>query len=242
LEELHSVTEGIAQIIGDTGVLCVQAIYLGTMLRIGAFDQIYHEHLTYWTLHSIEKLLAQYGLEVFSVEPFPIHGGTIEYLIAKKGTQNIESSVVAVRRDEKRRKLHQIETYRSFAKRVWEMKKKLLPILRRFKKEGRVVHALGAPIKGATLLNSFGIGSDLVIAAAEVNPLKIGKFIPGARIPIVDEKKALPPDAYLVLAWNFLPELLQKMEGYIAGGGAFIVPVPQSTIIDKKNYKKFLRR
>ncbi len=240
LEELHSVTEGIAELIGAEGVLCVQAIYLGEMLRIGAFDQIYHEHLTYWTLRSLEALLAQYGLEVFSLQHLPIHGGTVEYLIAKKGARKIEPSVAAIRRAEKRERLGELATYRMFARGVQRMKKELLPILKEFKKAGQTVHALGAPIKGATLLNSFGIGTDLVPAAAEVNPLKIGRYIPGARIPIVDERTATPPDAYLILAWNFLPELVQKMEGYIKSGGAFIVPVPTPRVIDKRNYKAYI--
>lgn len=239
LEELHSVTEGIAELIGEKGVLCVQAIYLGQMLEIWAFDQIYHEHLTYWTLRSLEALLGQYGLEVFSVEFLPIHGGSTEYLIAKKGMRRILPSVAAMRQREKKLRLGELATYQKFAKRVWEMKKELLPILQRFKKEGKRVYALGAPIKGSTLLNSFGIGPDLVPAAIEVNPLKIGKYIPGVRIPILDEKNTTSPDAFLVLAWNFLPELLQKMEGYIKSGGTFIVPVPKPRIIDKHNYKAY---
>lgn len=239
LEELHSVTEGIAELIGEKGVLCVQAIYLGQMLEIGAFDQIYHEHLTYWTLRSIEALLEQYGLEVFSVEFLHIHGGSIEYLIAKKGARKVKPSVSTMLRREKKLGLGELKTYQQFAKRVWEMKKELLPILKRFQKTGKKVHALGAPIKGSTLLNSFGIGRDLVPAAIEVNHLKIGKYIPGVRIPILDEKKTPPPDAYLVLAWNFLPELLQKMEPYILSGGAFIVPVPAPTVITKENYKEY---
>ncbi|TSC73248.1 MAG: C-methyltransferase [Parcubacteria group bacterium Gr01-1014_70] len=240
LEELHSVTEGVAELIGEKGVLCVQAIYLGQMLQIMAFDQIYHEHLTYWTLRSIEALLGQYNLEVFSAEFIPIHGGSIEYLIAKKGTRKISKSVTEMRKREKELHLGELAIYRTFASRTWKIKKELLLILERFKKEGKKVYALGAPIKGSTLLNSFGIGSDLVPAAVEVNHLKIGKYIPGVRIPILDEKKTPPPDAYLVLAWNFLPELLQKMEAYIKNGGAFIVPIPKPMVIDKNNYQEFV--
>ncbi|TSC84139.1 MAG: C-methyltransferase [Parcubacteria group bacterium Gr01-1014_17] len=242
LEELHSVTEGIAELIGGTGVLCVQAIYLGEMVNIGAFDQIYHEHLTYWTLRSIEHLLGYYGLEVFSVEFFPIHGGTIEYLIAKNGVRKIEPSVAAMRSKEKKLRLGDIKTFEKFGARVWEMKKELIPILRKYKKKEKRIFALGAPIKGSTLLNSFGIGTELVECAVEVNPLKIGKYIPGVRIPIKDERTAGEPDAYLVLPWNFLPELLRKMESYIKGGGAFIVPVPKPMVIDKNNYHKFTKK
>jgi len=242
LEELHSVTEGIAKLIGDKGVLCVQAIYLGEMVKINAFDQIYHEHLTYWTLRSISRLLELYDLEVFSVQFFPIHGGTIEYLIAKKGTHQIEPSVIKMRVAEKKRKLGELGTYKKFGEQVWKIKKELLPILKKYKAAGKKVFALGAPIKGSTLLNSFGIGTDLIECAVEVNPLKIGKYIPGMRILIKDEKTAGAPDAYLVLPWNFLPELLRKMKGYIQNGGVFIVPVPKPMVIDKSNYGQFVKK
>lgn len=241
LEELHSVTEGVAELIGNKGVLCVQAIYLGEMVRNGAFDQIYHEHLLYWTLRSLERLLSRYGLEVFAVRPLQIHGGSVEYLIAKKGTREVEPSVGAMRRREARLGLGLLSTYRRFGKRVEALKGTLLPMLRRFRADGKRVFALGAPIKGVTLLNSLGITAELVECAVEINPLKVGKYLPGVRIPVRDERAAGAPDAYLVLAWNFLPELLRKMEAYIRSGGTFIVPIPKPIVITGKNYKQYLQ-
>ena len=114
-----------------------------------------------------------------------------------------------------------------------------MAILRDYAAKGKTVQAFGAPAKGATLLNSFHITTDLVQSAVEVNPLKIGKYIPGARLPIVDEKLTTPPDAYLILAWNFLQEFLPKKRDYIMAGGEFIVPIPTPVVINRHNYAQY---
>jgi hypothetical protein len=237
LEELHSATEGVAEFCRAGATFCVQAIYLGEMLRNNEFDNIYHEHLTYWTVRSIGELFKRHGLEVFSANLVPIHGGTLELLVGAEGANEIQPSVGEFRAREDELGYGEIETYRRFADKVWEMRDGLLGILRDFKEQGKTVHAFGAPAKGATLLNSFGITTELVPEAEEKNPLKVGRWIPGARIPIVDEDSVeTPPDAYLILPWNFLGEFLKFRRDYILGGGAFIVPVPVPTVIDASNY------
>jgi C-methyltransferase C-terminal domain/Putative zinc binding domain/Methyltransferase domain len=239
LEELHSATEGVAKLIGDAGTFYVQAIYLGEILKHTEFDNIYHEHLTYWTVRSIQKLFDQFDLEVYRVELLPIHGGSLELLVAKKGTRKIDESVGRYLTSETAKGYDKIETYRAFAGRVWKIREKLLAILKDYKARGKTVFAFGAPAKGATTLNSFKITTELVPFSVERNPLKIGKIIPGARIPIIDEITAPVPDAYLILPWNFLPEFLQKKRDYIMAGGAFIVPVPEPVVIDKSNYDQY---
>jgi 2-polyprenyl-3-methyl-5-hydroxy-6-metoxy-1,4-benzoquinol methylase len=239
LEELHSVTEGIAELIRDGGVFCVQAISLASMLRYTQFDQVYHEHLTYWTVHSLDRLFAQYGLEIFSADMLPIHGGSMELLVAPRGTQRVEASVEKMRAEEKELGCDKIETYKKFAERVWQIEGELMAILRDYHANGKKVYAFGAPAKGATLLNSFHITTDLVQCAVEVNPLKIGKYIPGVRLPILDERETDFPDAYLILAWNFLKEFLPKKKDYIMNGGKFIVPIPSPVVIDQYNYSQF---
>lgn len=236
LEELQSATAGIADLIGNSGVFCVQAIYLGEILRNTEFDNIYHEHLTYWTIASIQALFDRHGLEVFSSDLLPIHGGSLELLVAAKGTRPIAASVGRMRAAESELGYGRLQTYRDFADRVWKIRDRLLGILRDFKAQGKTVHAFGAPAKGATMLNSFGITAELVPIAVERNPLKIGKYIPGARIPIADEEAVPAPDAYLMLPWNFLAEFLRRKKDYILGGGSFIVPVPFPVIIDRNNY------
>lgn len=240
LEELHSVTAGIAELIRGGGVFCVQAIYLGAMLEHTQFDQVYHEHLTYWRLGSLDRLFAQHGLEIIHARRLAIHGGSVELLVAPQGTRPVDPSVEAMRQEELRRGYDRLETYRAFAARVWEIERQLMGILRDYATRGKKVHAFGAPAKGATLLNSFHITTDLVQCAVEVNPLKIGKFVPGARLPIVDENQTPPPDAYLLLAWNFLKEFLPRKRDYILRGGEFIVPIPTPVVITKENYAQFV--
>lgn len=239
LEELHSVTEGIAALVRDGGAFCVQAIYLGAMLKDTQFDQVYHEHLTYWTVRSLDHLFAQHGLEITSVEPLDIHGGSIEAIVAPRGTRAIDPSVDRYRAEEDRLGYGQIETYRRFADQVWKIRDELWRILNQYLAAGKTVHAFGAPAKGATLLNSFQITHEHLPYAAEKNPLKCGKYIPGARIPIVDEDSIDPPDAYLVLAWNFLGEFLKKKKDYLLNRGDFIVPIPWPMVINRDNYEEF---
>lgn len=226
LEELHSATEGIAELCAEGAVFCVQAIYLAGMLRQTAFDQIYHEHLTYWTLTSIEQLLSRHGLEVVSADVVPIHGGSLELLVATAGTREADASVAHMRDRERAEGVAQLDTYRAFARSVWEIRDGLRTMLEQYAAAGRTVHAFGAPAKGATLLNSFGITTDLVSAAVERNPLKVGLTIPGARIPILEEGSVPEPDAYLMLPWNFLAEFVERRRDYLVGGGEFLVPIP----------------
>ena len=239
LEELHSVTAGIADLLDRHGVFCVQSIYLGAMLEQNQFDQFYHEHLTYWTVKSLDRLFALHGLEIFHAHRLAIHGGSLELLVARKGARAVDASVDQFRAEEKARGYDKIETYRNFATKVWQIGDELKSILQRYRAAGKRLQAFGAPAKGATLLNSFKISPEIIECAVEVNPLKIGKYIPGCRIPIVDEAKTEKPDAYLLLAWNFLREFLAKKKDYIEAGGEFILPIPRPIVINKANYRHF---
>ncbi|GGB64007.1 NDP-hexose 3-C-methyltransferase [Roseibium aquae] len=232
LEELHSVIEGVKLLLKDDGVFVVQAIYLGGMVDNIAFDQVYHEHLVYYTLNSIESLFARHGLEVFDASLVPIHGGSIEVHVAPKGQRPVKDSVVMMRHTEAKKGYGRLETYEAFAANVWQLRDDLLALLRKYNEAGKSVYAFGAPAKGATLLNSFGIGPDLVAFATERNPIKVGRLMPGSRIPIIDEK-GQRPDAFLVLAWNFIDEFVARETAYLEAGGEFIVPVPKLRVIGR---------
>lgn len=231
LEELHSVVRGITKLLKKDGVFVVQAIYLGGMINNVAFDQIYHEHLCYYTLRSLQELFSRHGLEIFDVDVVSVHGGSLEAHVGFPGAHPISDAVTRMRADETARGYGQFETYLRFAENVWRLRDDLLGLLEGLHAEGKTVHAYGAPAKGATLLNAFGIGPRLVQYAAEKNPLKYGKLIPGARIPIIEEGSVPAPDAYLVLAWNFIDEFLARERAYLENGGAFIVPVPELRMI-----------
>jgi len=234
LEELHSVVRGIAALLDPDGVFVVQAIYLGGMVENTAFDQIYHEHLCYYTLRSLSTLLERHGLEVVEATLLPIHGGSIEAHVAHKGRRPVGESVRRLQATEAAKCFGEIETYRAFARRVLDLRDRLLALLTAYRAAGKTVWAYGAPAKGATLLNSFGIEPALVQKAVEKNKLKIGLAIPGVRIPIEDEA-GQRPDAYLVLAWNFIDEFVAKEHDWLAGGGEFIVPVPAVQVIGTGN-------
>ena len=227
LEELRSVVRGIAKLLADDGVLCVQAIYLGGMIENTAFDQIYHEHLCYYTLRSLEELLSRHGLEVFDVNLQRIHGGSIEVHASRAGVQPVEARVQTFREMELEKRYGEFGTYQAFGTRVWQLRDELKAVLNDYAAKGKFVYAYGAPAKGATLLNSFGIDTRLVQKAVEKNPMKFGYWMPGVRIPIVDESTTARPDAYLMLAWNFLDEFMQKEADFLRAGGVFIVPVPE---------------
>jgi hypothetical protein len=233
LEELHSVTDGIRELLDDDGVFCVQSIYLGSIIKNTQFDQIYHEHLTYWTVKSLQALFDLHRLEIFSVRLLKIHGGSLELLVARKGSREINSSVKSFLDEEKYFGYDNIQTYNDFSNRVWKIQKDLVDIIISYRSNKKIVYAFAAPAKGATLLNSFGITNEMVKCAVEANPLKIGKYIPGCRIPIVDEKTTPDPDVYLLLAWNFIEEILKKKQDYISNGGEFIIPVPNPPCIIK---------
>jgi hypothetical protein len=232
LEELHSVVLGVKKLIDHGGVFVVQAIYLGGMIENTAFDQIYHEHLVYYTLRSIESLFERHGLEVFDVRLLPIHGGSIEVHVSKRGARAINESVVRLRAEEAEKGLGEFSTYEKFASRVWRLGKELQALLERYKSEGKQVYAFGAPAKGATLLNSFKVGPSLVQKATERNPMKVNHFMPGSRIPIVNEEEQRP-DAFLMLAWNFVDEFVKRERAYLESGGEFIVPIPELKVIGK---------
>lgn len=231
LEELHSVVRGISKLLKKDGVFVVQAIYLGGMIENTAFDQIYHEHLCYYTLRSLEELFSRHGLEVFDISVVSVHGGSLEAHVGFPGAHPISDAVKSMRAAEEERGYGRFETYLQFAENVRRLQGELLALLERLHAEGKTVHAYGAPAKGATLLNAFGIGPRLVQYAAEKNPLKYGKLVPGARIPIIEEGSLPAPDAYLVLAWNFIDEFMAREQAYLENGGTFIVPVPELRVI-----------
>ena len=228
LEELHSVVRGIELLLAPDGVFVVQAIYLGGMVENTAFDQIYHEHLCYYTLRSLSALLERHGLEIFEASLVPIHGGSIEAHVARKGTRPVGESVLRMRAQEQAKGFGEIETYRNFASNVMRLRTRLLDLLADYRRRGLVVWAYGAPAKGATLLNSFGIGPDAGAKSGRKERDEGWSRYPRRANSDRDGADDARPDAYLVLAWNFIDEFLRKEQSWLKGGGEFIVPVPKS--------------
>jgi 2-polyprenyl-3-methyl-5-hydroxy-6-metoxy-1,4-benzoquinol methylase len=226
LEDLHSVTEGIRAALEHRGVFVVQFLYMKQIVENGAFDQIYHEHLLYYTLANIEVLLNLHGLEMFDATLSPIHGGSVISFAGHRGVRPVTSRLQAMRRGESECCINELSTYRRFSADIERAKVRNVERLDEAGRRGRRAFGLGAPAKGNTLLNYFNIGADRLECLVERNPLRKGLYSPGMHIPIVLEDELTgDPDLYYVLAWNFKQEILARYRPLVERGVEFFFPV-----------------
>ena len=226
LEELHSVCEAIREGIKPDGVFVVQFLYMKSIMENLAFDQIYHEHLLYYTLETIEVLLQRHGLSMFDAYLAPIHGGSIIGFVTHKDKARQTDRLRAMREAERQTGCNTIGAYRAFAERIRKMKEKNVAYLTDAKRRGKRIFGFGATVKGNTLLNYFGIGPDVIECLVEKNELRRGLYSPGMHIPIAIESELQElPDIYYVLAWNFKKEILANNQELIGKGIEFYFPV-----------------
>lgn len=226
LEELHSATEGIRHALEPDGVFAVQFLYMKRMVENGAFDQIYHEHLLYYNLRTIAWLLERHDLEMFDAYLSPIHGGSIIAFVGHPGRRPISDRLDAMCSAEDQDGANDLATYLAFAERISRMKVDNVEFLEAARTAGKRVYGFGAPVKGNTLLNHFGIGTRYIECLVEKNELRRGLVSPGMHIPIVIEREVRQlPDIYYVLAWNFKREILANNQALLAQGIQFYFPV-----------------
>jgi SAM-dependent methyltransferase len=227
LEELHSVTNGIREVLSPDGVFVVQFLYMKRIVENLAFDQIYHEHLLYYNLKTINTLLRRHGLRIFDAYLSPIHGGSIiAYAThagsAKPASPRLEALLAA----EEKEHSNDFSTYTEFARRIKTMKQENLRYLEGRKAAGKRIYGFGAPVKGNTLLNYFGIGCQFLDCLVEKNELRRGLYSPGMHIPVaIENELATLPDVYYVLAWNFKREILANNQALLERGIEFHFPV-----------------
>jgi SAM-dependent methyltransferase len=226
LEELHSATDGVREALRDDGVFVVQFLYMKRIVENLAFDQIYHEHLLYYNLQTIEELLNRHGLSMFDAYLSPIHGGSIIGFVAHKGRRQPSARLGGLRQEERAAQSNEFATYTEFARRIARMKVANLAYLKSAKAHGKRVWGFGAPAKGNTLLNHFGVGTEYIDCLVEKNVLRRGLYSPGMHIPVVIESELTEvPDIYYVLAWNFKEEILANNQHLIDRGVEFYFPV-----------------
>jgi hypothetical protein len=204
-------------------------------MRENQFDTIYHEHLSYFSFTTVEAIFAKHGLTLFDVEELPTHGGSLRIYArhAEETTRVVSSRVMELRAREEGAGLRCLDSYRTYAERVKETKRKLLAFLITAKRDGKTLVGYGAPAKGNTLLNYCGIGIDFIDYTVDRSPHKQGCFLPGTHIPIYapDHIKATRPDYLLILPWNLVDEITEQM-GYIRSwGGKFVVPIPEVRVL-----------
>jgi len=210
LEELHSVCQGIKKLLKPDGVFVCQFLYMKSIMENCAFDQIYHEHLLYYTLQTLNTLLERHGLEIFDSFMTPIHGGSMIALISHKNSRTKTKRLEILQQEEAKSGCNHFEAYRDLAKRAEILKHENLEFLERKKQAGKTIYGMGAPCKGNTLLNYFGIGPKYLDCLVEKNAFRKGLYSPGMYLPIWMEDEVAPPDVYYVLAWNFKNEILKN--------------------------------
>ena len=232
--DINDFVAGFAVLLKDHGVATFEFPHLLRLLAETQFDTIYHEHFSYLSLTAVKRIFRANGLEVFRVDELPTHGGSLRVFAqrSESGKRAIEASVGAVLRQEAASGILQAEHYQNFQARTYRIKHQLMQFLLDAQFEGKTVAAYGAAAKGNTLLNYAGIRPDLVAFVADRNPAKQGKYMPGSRIPIVDENalKVARPDYILILPWNLITELTQQLAYVKEWGGKFVTAVPDLQI------------
>ncbi|MBM2812797.1 MAG: hypothetical protein HW416_3556 [Chloroflexi bacterium] len=224
--DLHDFVAGVDLVMGPKTIFMVQGVYLKNLIERNQFDHFYHEHSCVHSVGPLRRLFAEHGMRILDLEFSELHGGSFVVTVAKNESPwATDPAVEEAIKAEEQAGLNSLDRVRDNADR-------LVAMLRALKADGKRVFALGAPVKGSTLLNFCGIGPDLIECATEINVRKIGRLMPGTRIPIVDETALTSqPDYYLVLTWNFLEFLRQRYDGFLRAGGRFIAPVPEVSIV-----------
>ena len=234
--DINDFTAGIAALLKPDGIVTVEFPHVLSMFANNEFDTIYHEHYSYLSLLTVQKLFASHGLAVFDVEELPTHGGSLRVFAKPAGSakNKVAESVARVIAKENAAGLFSIETYGRFRAHVEKVKRELLLFLIAQKKAGKTVAGYGAPAKANTLLNYCGIRTDLLEYTVDRSPHKQGKFLPGTHIPIFSPEKIreTKPDYVLILPWNIQEEIILQMAHIKEWGGKFVVAIPEMKIFE----------
>ena len=232
--DLNDFVAGMKIVLKPDGILTMEFPHVLQLILQNQFDTIYHEHFSYFSFLTVEKVFATHGLTLFDVEELPTHGGSLRiYGQHNDGKKPVSDRVSLLKSKEIDAGLEQLATYLGFGEQVKATKRHLLNFLIDIKNQGKSVVGYGAPAKGNTLLNYCGIRTDLLDYTVDRSPYKQDLFLPGTHIPIYHPDKIIEtkPDYLLILPWNIKDEIIEQMSHIREWGGQFVVPIPQVEVI-----------
>lgn len=231
-DPIRDVFQGVAKLIGDDGVFIFEVHWVKHLVDESAFDQIYHEHLCFYSLHALKWLLESAGMSIFDVEVVPMQGQSLRVFTSKN--RHASERVAKLLEEEKKAGLTTERTFVDFGERIRKNKEKLRTLLVDLKKQGKKIVGYGAPAKSTTLLNYYGIGADLIDYIVDSTSLKQGLYTPGTHIPIFPPEKIHEdiPDYVIIFAWNFKDAILEKEKKLREHGVRFIIAVPDVEVIE----------
>jgi len=233
--DLNDFVGGMKILLKPSGVITMEFPHLMRLMEGNQFDTIYHEHFSYFSFSTVERVFLAHGLTIFDVEELPTHGGSLRiYAHHSHNTgKQVTQCVIDLKAREETGGLMRLKTYLCFAKKVEKTKQNLLNFLIKAKQQGKSIAGYGAPGKGNTLLNYCGIRTDFIDYTVDRNPYKHGKYTPGTHIPIYDPNKISEtmPNYIFILPWNLRREIIQQLAYVREWGAQFVVPIPEVTIL-----------
>ena len=231
IDDVKNFIKNINRILDKNGVFVSESHYFVELIKTLQYDTIYHEHMRYYSLTSLNYLFKKYNLKIFYAKNVPTHGGSIRVYVSRNKKKKIDSSVQKILKYEK--KFFKIKTFDNFRTRVVNSKINLYTLLKRLKEKKKLIYGVGAPSRATTLINYVGLNEDIISCILEIKgSYKIGKYMPGTNIPIVNENiiKKNKPNYLLILSWHISDFLIKnfKKKGY---KGKFIIPLPRPHIV-----------
>ena len=236
--DIHDFMKGVQELLDEKGVFITEDPYLLDILEKNSYDQIYDEHIWYFSLSSLSKLFSRYDLEIFDAEKQETHGGSMRVYTARKNTYEKTERLKNYLEIEKQKEINTIKPYHEFADRVEKNKEKFYNLIKDLKKNGKKVVGYAAASKGTIVQNYCNLGPEIIDYISDSTPFKQGLYTPGKHIPIVspdkfhEDVKNNNIDYAVLFAWNHAEEIMEKEKEFLKRGGKFVVHLPEPRILD----------
>ena len=242
INNMHDITSAIKQLLKPNGVFIFEVHYIGSLIDEVQYDMIYHEHIYYYSLITLQKFFANFNLEIFNIKPIPIHGGSMRYYVRNKGKltdKKISLKILNLQKNEFEKGYDKKSTFLNYAQDVDLTRKNLMGLLKDIKKKNQTIVGYGASGRANTLIQYCNINNKLIDYIIDDAPMKHGYYTPGSHLKIRsrDALEEKLPDYIIIFAWSFFSEIIEKNIEYLNRGVKFIIPLPEVKIIFSQSGK-----